>query len=111
MNGQAFQEGLYFKLRHYPFYASVSFKLPMCYNKKRKEAIYMRCEYNDGFKVDYTGSLNITKGDDINFSVRASFIPDNVKSELATAAAHNSCSELRQAAQKATNAIGGAFSQ
>lgn len=71
----------------------------------------MRCEYNDGFKVDYTGSLNITKGDDINFSVKASFIPDNVRSELATASAHNSCGELRQAAQKATDAVGGAWKQ
>lgn len=71
----------------------------------------MRCEYNDGFKVDFTGSLNITKGDDINLSVKESFIPANVKNDLATAAAHNSCGELRQAAQKATDAIGGAFNQ
>jgi hypothetical protein len=77
----------------------------------RKEVINMRCEYNDGFKVDYAGSLKITKGDDIKFSVKESFIPANVKSGLTAAAAHNSCGELRQAALRATDLIGGAQKQ
>jgi hypothetical protein len=73
----------------------------------------MRCEYNDGFKVDYagSGSLNITKGDNINFSVKERFIPAGIKSDLSAAAAHKSCGELRQAAQKATDAIGGVWKQ
>ena len=69
----------------------------------------MRCEYNDGFKVDYAGSLNVSKGEGISFSLQESFIPSNVKSDLSTAVAHNSCGELRQAAQKATGVIGGAW--
>jgi hypothetical protein len=68
----------------------------------------MICEYNDGFKVDYAGSLKITKGNDISFSVKESSIPANVKSGLVAAAAHNSCGELRQAAQRATGLISGA---
>ena len=69
----------------------------------------MRCEYNDGIQVDYTGALNVTKGAEMSLSVQESFIPADVRSDLATTAAHNSCGELRQAAQKATAAIGGAW--
>jgi hypothetical protein len=83
----------------------------MRYNKKVKEVRYMRCEYDDGFKVDYSGSLRITKGDDVNLYVKDSFIPSNVKSGLDAAAGHNSCGELRQAAQKATGTMHGAWYQ
>ncbi|KAF0218531.1 MAG: hypothetical protein FD174_2831 [Geobacteraceae bacterium] len=69
----------------------------------------MRCEYGDGFKVDYSGSLRITKGDDVDLYVKESFIPANVKSGLEAAALHNSCGELRQAAQEATDTIQGAW--
>ena len=69
----------------------------------------MRCEYKDGFNVDYSGSLRITKGDDINVYVKESFFPADVKSGLEAASAHNNCGELRQAAQKATDTIHGAW--
>jgi len=69
----------------------------------------MRCEYDDGFKVDYTGSLQITKGDDVNLYVSQGFLPDYVKNDLAAAVAHNSCSELRHAAEEATDTIHGAW--
>jgi hypothetical protein len=59
----------------------------------------MRCEYDDGFKVDYSGSLRITKGDEINFFVRKRFIPPKAMGALQAAAKHNNCDELRQAAQ------------
>lgn len=71
----------------------------------------MRCEYDDGFKVDYSGSLRITKGDDVNLYVKESFLPANVKSDLTAAAAHNSCGELRKAAYEATDKIHGAWYQ
>jgi len=69
----------------------------------------MRCEYDDGFKVDYSGSLQITKGNDVNLFVSQGFLPDNVKNDLAAAAAHNSCSELKHAAQEASDIIHNAW--
>jgi len=65
----------------------------------------MKCEYGDGFKVDYSGSLRITKGEDVNVYVGEGFIPYNAKSDLKAAAMHNSCSELRKAAQEATTSL------
>ena len=65
----------------------------------------MKCEYKDGFKVDYSGSLRITKGDDVNLYVKEGYIPASVRSDLDAAASHNSCHELRLAAKEATNTI------
>jgi hypothetical protein len=62
----------------------------------------MKCEYGDGFKVEYEGSLRVTKGDEVNLYVKESFIPSDIKSEFEAAALHNSCGELRHAAQEAT---------
>jgi hypothetical protein len=71
----------------------------------------MKCDYKDDFKVDYSGkgSLHITKGDGIDFSVKASDIPSNVKSCLDSAVHRNSCHELRAAAKAFTGSISKAF--
>ena len=71
----------------------------------------MRCEYDDGFKVNYSGSLSIKKGDDVDLYVKENFIPSAVKNGLEAAAVHNSCGELRQAAYDVTDAINGAWHQ
>jgi hypothetical protein len=71
----------------------------------------MRCEYDDGFKVNYSGSLSIKKGDDVDLYVKENYIPSAVKSGLEAAAAHNSCGELRQAAYGVTEPIHGAWYQ
>ena len=71
----------------------------------------MRCEYDDGFKVNYSGTLSIKKGDDVDLYVKENFIPSTVKSGLEAAAVHNSCGELRQAAYGVTDAIHGAWYQ
>jgi hypothetical protein len=65
----------------------------------------MRCEYDDGFRVEYSGSLRITKGDDVDIYVKESFMPGCVKSNLESAVLHNSCGQLRYAAQDATDSI------
>ncbi len=65
----------------------------------------MRCEYNDGFKVDYAGSLRITKGNDVEIRVEGSQINARCRSDLDAAASHNSCSELRAAAREVTDTI------
>ena len=65
----------------------------------------MRCEYKDDFKVDYNGSLQITKGDGVDLIVKGDQIPSNIKSCLDAAVNRNSCHELRAAARAVTNNI------
>jgi hypothetical protein len=71
----------------------------------------MRCEYNDGFKVDYGGSLRISKGDAVDMVVKGDQIPANFRGNLDAAARHNSCGELRSAAQAVTDNINQAWKQ
>ena len=65
----------------------------------------MKCEYDDGFKVDYSGSLRIKKGDDVNLYVKKGFIPGKIKGALQLAARRNNCVELRKAACQLTATI------
>lgn len=65
----------------------------------------MRCEYKDGFKVDYSGSLRISKGDEVDLLVKGDRIPASFRGGLDAAASHNSCGELRTAAQAVTETI------
>lgn len=58
----------------------------------------MMCEYKDGFKVDYSGAVHITKGDGVDLTVQENAIPTNIKSCLDSAVNRNSCHELRAAA-------------
>lgn len=66
----------------------------------------MRCEFNDGLQVDYSGPLRITKGDDVNVFLNTDDIPTNIKGVLHEAALHNSCGELRHVAQEVTDILG-----
>ncbi len=63
----------------------------------------MKCDYNDGFKVDYSGELRISKGKDVEIMVRGSQINAQCRQELEAAALHNSCSDLRAAAREVTD--------
>lgn len=65
----------------------------------------MRCDYKDDFKVDYSGSLRITKGDGVDLVVREGQIPAGFKASLDSAVSHNSCHELRAAARGVTETI------
>jgi hypothetical protein len=69
----------------------------------------MKCEYDDGIKVDYSGSLRIEKGDDVNLYLKKGFIPGKIKGALQSAARHNDCVELRKAACLITDAIESAY--
>ncbi|HXE95831.1 MAG TPA: hypothetical protein VN642_05470 [Dongiaceae bacterium] len=71
----------------------------------------MKCEYDDGFKVNYSGSLSIRKGDEVDLYVKEKFISSAAKSGLEAATAHNSCGELREAAYRVTDVIHGAWYQ
>ncbi|KAF0221128.1 MAG: hypothetical protein FD174_626 [Geobacteraceae bacterium] len=66
----------------------------------------MRCEYNDGLMVSYSGPLRITKGNEVNVFLNADDIPENIRSELHEAALHDNCGELRHVAQEVTDIIG-----
>lgn len=69
----------------------------------------MRCEYKDDFKVDYSGSLHITKGNGIDLVVKGAQIPADAKACLDSAVSRNSCHELRAAARAVTHNLNKAF--
>jgi hypothetical protein len=66
----------------------------------------MRCEYSDGLTVDYSGSLHVSMGNEVNVFVEHDYIPTNIKGYLNTASEHNSCEELRKVAEAVTNTVG-----
>ena len=71
--------------------------------------IQMKCEYDDGYNVDYSGSLRITKAEDVNLFVKKRFIPAIVMGALQTAARHKNCVELRKAAWNVVDNIRGVW--
>jgi hypothetical protein len=87
----------------------MDFLFPMHYNVKRKEVIYVRCDYKDGFQVDYAGTLHISKGRGVDLVIEGGILPGSVKSSLDSAVIHNSCHELRAASRVATKTIQTAF--
>jgi hypothetical protein len=66
----------------------------------------MKCEYSDGMKVDYSGSLRIRKGEEVNVYITEDFIPANVKGYLSKAESEQSCEELRKIAKVVTATVG-----
>ncbi len=66
----------------------------------------MRCEYRDGLNVDYSGSLRMKKGSEVNVFLRADDIPAGLKGDLDLAAHHNSCRELRNVVEEIAATIG-----
>jgi len=70
----------------------------------------MRCDYKDDFKVEYAGSVHVTKGDGIDLVVKGNEIPSNIKSCLDSAVTRNSCHELRSAARALASGISKSFS-
>lgn len=66
----------------------------------------MICEYKDGLKVDYSGSLRITKGQDINVFVKEGFMPANLRGDFEKAVQSHSCEDLWKAAQAVRDTIG-----
>lgn len=68
----------------------------------------MKCEYDDGFKVVYSGSLRITKAEDVNLFVKKRSIPTAIMGALQSAVKQNSCDELRKAPWKLTDIKHGA---
>ncbi len=66
----------------------------------------MRCEYKDGWIIDFSGSLHITKGDEINVFMEEGYIPANIKHELDEASRENSCDYLRKIGQVVTDTVG-----
>ena len=69
----------------------------------------MKCDYKDDFRVEYAGSLHITKGDGVDVIVSGAQIPAGARASLDSAVSHNSCHELRSAARSVTDTIAKAF--
>jgi len=66
----------------------------------------MKCEYSDGFKVNYSGPLQITKGQDVNVFIRESRIPEDIKYDLEMALFKDSCGDMRTIAETVTKTYG-----
>lgn len=66
----------------------------------------MRCEFKDGLKVNYSGPLQITKGQDVNVFIKEARLPDTIKNDLDMALYRNSCSEIRKIAETVTKSFG-----
>ena len=66
----------------------------------------MRCEYNDGLNVDYSGYLHISKRNDINVFMDEDFIPANIKHDLNAASQSNNCGNIRKIAEAVTDTVG-----
>ena len=66
----------------------------------------MRCEYKDGLRVNYSGPLQITKGQDINVFIKEARLPDSIKSDLDMALYKDSCGDLRTIAEAVTESFG-----
>ncbi|MGA7828748.1 MAG: hypothetical protein WCA04_13865 [Geobacteraceae bacterium] len=63
----------------------------------------MRCEYNDGMTIDYSGSLKVRTGNDIQgVLVREGGMPETIKHKLDSAAHNHDCSELRKISEELT---------
>lgn len=59
----------------------------------------MRCEYDDGLSINYTGSLTVRNGNEINgYLAKEHNIPDNFRKEFDKAAKAGNCGELRRIA-------------
>ena len=66
----------------------------------------MKCDFEDGLKVDYEKALRITKGEDIDVFLAADDIPAGLRAELDAAANRKSCGELRKVAKEVTDTVG-----
>lgn len=66
----------------------------------------MKCEYSDGLKVNYTGPLQVIKGEDINVFIKEALIPDSIKDDLDMALFKNSCADMRSIAETVTKTYG-----
>lgn len=66
----------------------------------------MRCEYDDGLKVNYSGPLQITKGQEVNVFINEARIPEDIKDDLEMALFRNSCREMRTISETVTKTFG-----
>lgn len=66
----------------------------------------MKCEFRDGLKVDYSGSLRITKGSGVNVFMQEGAIPPDVRRKLESASHHSKCQELRSIAETVQSRVG-----
>src|SRR6185369_5718716 len=71
--------------------------------------MFMICEYDNNFRIDYSEDLHIYKGDGIYLNVKKDQIPANIKGSLDSAVKHNSCHELKAISRVFTNKLNQAW--
>lgn len=64
----------------------------------------MKCEFKDGVRIEYSGSLCIRKGSEINgYLVRGDSMPESLKNTLVTAVRNENCKEIRKISDAIVN--------
>lgn len=64
----------------------------------------MKCEYGDGVRIDYSGSLRIRKGNEIyGYLVKMDGIPDTLRNDLDNASRSENCKEIRRISDAVVN--------
>ena len=66
----------------------------------------MRCEFDDGLQVSYSGPLRIKKGNEVNVYLSPNDIPTDIHGELHEAVLHENCNELRHVAEEVIDIVG-----
>ncbi len=66
----------------------------------------MRCEFNDGLRVSYSGRLRIHKEHEINVYLDPEEIPETIHGRLHDAVVHDDCGDLRNIAHEVTDMFG-----
>jgi hypothetical protein len=66
----------------------------------------MKCTFDDGFEVDYSDSLRIRNGSDINVFLKGSSLTEDIRNDLDRASLSNSCGEMRRLAEAVTERFG-----
>lgn len=66
----------------------------------------MKCEYADGVKVNYTGPLQVTKGQEVNIFIKEEMIPEDIQLDLDMALFKNSCVDMRAIADTVQKTYG-----
>jgi hypothetical protein len=63
----------------------------------------MKCEFKDGLTIDYSGSLRVRRGNNIEgVLVKETGLPDTIKFVLDSAARNHDCNELRKITEEIT---------
>ncbi|MBP1752565.1 MAG: hypothetical protein H6Q57_1401 [Geobacteraceae bacterium] len=66
----------------------------------------MKYEFSDGMVVDYSGSIHVTRGTEIDLFIEEGYIPVNVRKDLEEATRKGSRDDIKKIAVMLTDTVG-----